>query len=441
VNISKDFTCQLLATAGQTFFGGLYIVVLYKLVSAEDFGVYSLLTSITAIGFQILDYRPQEAVPRLMGVIDNSNQRKLIEVWVQLNILDLLTKTVCAFSLIVFFAASKYCLDKKPTNTESVAVVLIVVASTYVSKLGNGVAQAALRVTQNYHAIAIIVTVEHGAKLGYLAISYALGHESLNNILSGSLAISAIVCIAANIIGWKNWKQKYAPNLPLREFPPKNINRFLFNSRDNWKYVLGNVAFSIIDLPAKELDVIICSAYLKIQDVGTYKLCKLAAGLLWKPFEPVLLILVPRLTLLIQTHDHKQIRDLVSKVSKTAFLVASVLYILELLLSSYGSAVYDKLGLQTAIHQLPYMTFWIVIAAPLVWTHSLLASFGLSWSILIASIISNAVALWCINDLTASWGLKGAGVAWSLGLCGYYVVAFFILLKNPKTKGIFNQCI
>ncbi|HTX19409.1 MAG TPA: oligosaccharide flippase family protein [Bacteroidota bacterium] len=217
-------------------------------------------------------------------------------------------------------------------------------------------------------------------------------------------------------------------NLPAAEAAPSFEGRLL---KGIWKFSAGMGGISVLAVILTQLDKIVLSKMLPLEEFGYYMIASVVAMSLGRVFTPVFFSIYPRFTQLVSVKDHESLRLLYHKVCQ----FMSVLVLPAAAVVAFFS--YDVILLWTQNPTTAEKTHLIVsvmiggtalngIMNP---PYALQLAFG--WTKL--SVIKNIIAVIIVGPLivllTNSYGAVGAAGAWLILNIGY------VLFEIPVMHG------
>lgn len=429
VGFLANLRWQYLANLAVGLLGGLYLLMLGRMYSPEEFGLYSVCLAIATIIFSFTDFRLQEATIKFVdpNAQSSSEARLFAEA---LFTLDFIAKFGSTFIGVIVFLNFQYIL---PAENSAQFIFVLCIANLAVGKIGNSVAIGLIRSAERFNVHAQILAAEWSARLLLTAIAIFAFQVSL----TFALFISVLVSLASNvtmlILGIKYSHTK------IRWLFLNNRTQLasLLNTMRN--FVLPSYGISLLENMAKEADVAVVALFLPLPLVGIYKMTKSLALMIWKAADPVFLVIMPVLVRFVRDGDRtgliiflRRLSIMLAAAACIIIIVAAVLvpYIVDLFL---GSEYVRIIGI------FPIMMGWILFSLPLIWVHAYAAAIGRPSLQLIGSGAGNALLLLLLIILTPLFGLEGAAVSWSIGLGATFVASFLALRQqNAFKKEIFE---
>jgi O-antigen/teichoic acid export membrane protein len=197
------------------------------------------------------------------------------------------------------------------------------------------------------------------------------------------------------------------------------------------KFAGGMVATTLATLALTQLDKVILSKMLSLEDFGYYTIAVSLASMLTKPATLVLTATLPRMTQLATASDEASLEQLYLKSSAlvswlvlpvTGLLVAFSVELLTVYLSSAENAykiapLFSILAIGYALHAITHIPYGLTIAYG--WS-----KFGVYFG-----IINSIVLIPMIIIATNAYGAMGAAIVWG-GLCLSYITVYMVIIHK-----------
>lgn len=424
----RNVRWQFVANASQALLGGLYLVVLGRLLGATDFGLFSTIMAIVSVAGLLLEMRLQEVVARDFCQVD-SNATTPQQA---MHLVDLfLLETASRLLPVLAIAATAYALTqafKLPANTHGMLV--LAAAAFLVSKAGNSVSTGLLRVLSRTDLIARCMSFDWGLRLAlttllgavfgldlWLALVVAFLVGAGCNLLQVSLAIRAYNELGTPLTlrGWR-------------------IGEGIARLRAARRLIAANLGVSATDLMAKDLDVAMISSVLSADKVGLYKMSKSFVQVLWRAIDPFYLAVMPEVQKLWQQREVPALKRLLRKTSLRLLALAAVLAAIGItLVWLFGTWVLGP-GYEEVPRLMLTMSPWLLICGPLVWGAPLAIAVNRPELATMGSALGMVLGLAAFSLLLPPLGLVGAAVAWNLTLISGFVFTAVVASFQARTR-------
>ncbi|MBS1835882.1 MAG: lipopolysaccharide biosynthesis protein [Acidobacteria bacterium] len=407
---------QYAANLGVGGLGALYILFLARLLGAQGFGVYAVLTAIPTVVFNAFDFRSQEVLIYFhaqLGRDPRVNPSTIASMFV---IDGVVRTTALLSSLLVALVVSSTMGLRIGIDT-----ILLVCLTVFLAKVFSGPAMGLLRVRERLDFFVSLQFTDWTLRLTSLGLLVLTGTVSLNHVL-----ITQCVCAGAiNAVIFREAGREHVREFGRRLF--LSMQNALPDARLHWRMLGANQGISIMDSVVKEADTIIVGYLLSVQASGLYKMAKNFAGIAWRAADPIYIVIMPILSQYWARDEHDALNSFVRKTTLVLTAASVMLYVgtcvgVNLVVPYFLGPEYQQ---SAAIY--PLASFWIVVAMPLIWTHSLAISAGKPGLQAWAGAFGNLIGLagLCVGALVI--GLKGAAIGLSLAYMMPFVIACFLL--------------
>lgn len=414
-DLLKSLKWQYFLNVGIGILGACFLIALGRLLGPTSFGTYTLCAALPAVAVVLLDCRLQEFV---LYAKENSEEAYFPSLFASLLWFDAAAKLLAAALSIGAFLF----LEHRGYQGIYLEAVLLSIALVFVSKCLSGPAMGLLRSCGKLEYFSTAQVLDWAFRLLALGLLALTGRVSIANVLATQIVIGGLV----NVIVVR--RALLELKLSFRQFVegPRGLPRLL---KENAKLIFANQGISATESVVKELDVIVSGIFLTTAQVGTYKLAKGMAGIVWRLADPIFIVIMPKLAKL---HSNGQMDEL------NAFLRALMLILAPGAALLFGASVVGILLVgplllgpeySEAVQLYPLAAMWIVIALPLIWTHSVSVASGKPVIQFLGSGLGNGIGLLAI--WLGSWqlGLEGAMIGMSLAYCLPFVFAFVLLRR------------
>lgn len=413
--ILKSLRWQYFLNIGVGLLGAAYILAISRLLGPSAFGVYALCTALPTVTAALLEFRLQEFVIFLK---EHSERQRFVTLLAAVFWFDVLTKLLaaaCAIGAAALLEVQGY----EGIESRWVIVAAILVLST---KTLSGPAMGILRSHGKLEYFSLAQVGDWTFRLIALAALAFADDLGIASILWSQVAVGALFNLA--VIR----RALIEVDLPLARVATgwKHLPALV---RENARYMFPNQGISATEAVVKELDVLVCGLFLTTAQVGTYKVAKSMAAIAWRLADPIFIVILPKLARLHSLGQAEELRAFV----RTLTLVLAPSGMILFAASVAGVWLVGPLALgpdyADAIRLFPVAASWMLVALPLVWTHSLSVASGRPLIQFAGSGLGNAIGLAAIWIGAWQVGIAGALVGLSLAYALPFVFAFLLLRR------------
>lgn len=412
---------QLIANAGQAFFGGLFILLLGRLLGPAEFGIFSAIVALVSVVSLVTDMRLHEVVARDFCHLDEGQWTKPTDRFylVDLCILDGISRLLPCLLLVLFASHWGPMIQLAASNT---TLLVLATVGFFFSRLSNNISVGLLRVLGRTDLIAFctigdwglrLVTVMAVSMFTTLTVTVALWTVALVSSLANFTQCLLTFRVLADRIGqdfWLGWR----------------FEKIISRLRQASRMVFASMGLSASELMAKDLDIALLARLLSEDKVGVYKMAKTAIQLLWRAIDPFYLAIMPEVQKLWQKNDFTGLKRL---LVRTSLFLAGLAVLLTGL--GYGGALWlVEPFLGEGFKEVPglmlVMSPWVILCAPIIWGLSLSIAVNRPEFATYGSFIGLLIGLISYNKLTPLYGLNGAAIAWNLTLLSGMLLTFIL---------------
>lgn len=416
----RDMFWQYAANFGVAIFGALFVLSAGKTMGPASFGVYAVTAAVPTVINAFFDYRLQEvSIVLLSNRVEPAVAAK--------NVRSLLRFDVFSRLLAFAFAIPAGAFVGQWFNYDTpLAASVLAAFLTFGTKAGNGSSIGIMRMSGNIQKYALLQSLDWAIRfVAFLTIS-ELKSPTIEMAFFIQLPSAIIINIVTVVMALRLSKKMFGEYSKdsaifedLRHFCAKNA-RFLLSSQ----------CISAIDSIVKELDTLICGVFLTPQSVAVYKMSKSLAAVFWKFVDPIFVIIMPNVAQFASTGRMAELSTILRKA--TALLAfAGVIVFLSGWAISYP---FSNIVLGTEYADIPivfpWISIWIVVALPLIWTHSVAMATGRASLQAIAGLIGGILGLAGLVLGAAIGGLIGASIGLSIAFAAPFAVSFILLLRE-----------
>jgi O-antigen/teichoic acid export membrane protein len=417
IDVLRMARWQYFLNIGLGVIGAVYMLVLGRLLGAAAFGFYTLCVAVPTFVFSFSDARLQECILYLHANAGSKREFRTQAV------------AICAFDVVVrviAFAASVLVgvvIIRLGYAKVDEHLVLLATLTVIATKLISTPSMGVLRANGEMSFFSIMQVADWAMRLVSLIVLYAADVISLQNVLiaqivSGGIFNVFVILRAIRILQLNSLRQVIAD--------ARNIAPVL---RANRGLVFGSQAISAMDSVVRELDVLICGLFLSVAQVGIYKMAKSLAGIAWRLADPVYIIVLPRLAALYAAKDHDRLAHLTRLLTLGLAGFSLILYFASVAGVDFVGPSLVGPEYARAVVLYPLAAAWIVVALPLLWTHSLAIAAGRPVIQMWGGLLGNGIGLLALFIGAHSFGLTGAAIGLSLAYCLPFVFSFLLLRR------------
>jgi O-antigen/teichoic acid export membrane protein len=411
--ILKSLRWQYFLNIGIGVLGAAYILSLSRLLGPESFGTYTLCAAFPAVAAAMFDYRLQEFV---LYIRENCGRSEFPRILAALFWFDALSKLLVVGLALAAFAVLK------ARGYEGIYFHFVLLSSVliFVGKSFSGPAMGTLRSCGKLEYFSTVQVTDWFFRLLALAGLFLAGRVDIpavlwSQIVIGGLFNAVVVARAMREIGLT--RQQFVSG-------PRSAPRLL---RENARLIFANQGISATDAVVKELDVLVSGIFLTTSEIATYKVAKSMAAIAWRLADPVLIVIMPKMARLHSLGRKSELQAFVSAL--TLALTPSAVVIFTVSVAGVFIVGPFVLGPEYAqsIALFPLASAWILVALPLVWTHSLSIASGKPGLFFAGGGLGNGIGLLAILLGASQFGIEGALVGLSLAFCLPFVFSFVLL--------------
>lgn len=421
--LARTFDKELLTSIRWQYFlnigigilGAAFILTLGRLLGSQWFGIYTLCVAIPSVVAAVLDSRLQEFV---LYINEHADRPELRRILVALLWFDLLGK-VLIVTLSIAICAIMIALDYSGLSLGFVSIAAGLVLG---SKAMSGPAMGILRARGLLEVFSIAQVADWFFRLLALGTLYLVNWVSIESVLWSQVVIGTLF---NGYVVRRACRSTEVDIASLR----LGLGGMIPVLSQHRNQIFGNQAISAMDVVVKELDVLVCGIFLSPTLVGTYKIAKSLSAIAWRLADPIYIVILPKLARLRATGRSVELVTFTRHLTAGLSLAAIALYCG----AALGVALIGPLAVgpeySEALTLYPLASVWIVIALPLVWTHSLAIASARPVIQFLGGGIGNSVGLVAIWLGSAHYGVRGALVGLSLAYCLPFAFSFYFLRR------------
>lgn len=416
----RSLRWQYIGNIGAGLLGGAYFLYLGRELGLAGFGLYALCLSVASLIFGLSDMRLQEAVIRFAGhSAAEGEAAAAANILKSLLLLDGLVRTVGFLAVCALSPLIAVYIVKDPT---SVPLLCLTALSLIITKIGNAPSLGLLRLVDRFDLTAAIAIADWFFRLVLTVCLASFVELSPYHILLIAIVSGGVANIFTIAIGITTWSRLYGNINPDM---PSNLRQELLRMKN---FVTSSHGISLLDSVVRDMDSIVVGFFVSVPAVGIYRMGKNIALLVWRVSDPIFLVVMPVIGRYISNDDMLGLRHFLKRITIISLLVAISLFVgVNLAVPIIVSWFLPQFEASSAL--LPWLTGWIVISLPLIWTHALAAAAGKPWIQLKASFIGNVIGVILLVLLTRLFSITGTAIAWSVGLSTTFVSGYLMLRR------------
>ena len=405
---------QYVASAAQGLLGGANILLLGKILGAQAFGSFSLITAFVATAALFCEARMQEIVVRTFHSLGEHPNGENLPNNASLKLRDyfMFETLTRIFPAVVLVVAAPWLIAGYGISVENTVLVITAAVGFVFAKSGNGTAVGLLRVMDQANLIAAGMTVDWGIRLFFSLILAFFNQLTV----ASALLITLVSPVIVNFWYIGKARQIFNDHTVDVAKPVWHFSGMFGRLKEDTKLISAQIGLSISDFMAKDLDIVIISTSLTLDKVGIYRIAKYLVQIVWKMIDPFYLALLPEVQRLWTAQRIDELKILLLRSSIQLFAIAALSVLA--MIAGINTIGVRFLGAQYA--ELPQlvlqMSGWLLICGPLIWGGTLAFAIRRPEITLIGSMIGSAVGLTLFFLLVPIMALSGAAIAWSATL-------------------------
>jgi O-antigen/teichoic acid export membrane protein len=288
-----------------------------------------------------------------------------------------------------------------------------------------------------------------------------LEEQVLLNILSSAVAtvskigsIIVIIFVSSSIISYLKWilmisffELAILYYFTWANIPKKNrVNLFSANfMKDIWKFSTTLTATTLFATILKQLDKILVSRLLPLDQMGYYMTATTVTNSLIKLVNPTVASVFPRMSSLFFQKNYQLLSELYHKATQLTQIIIAPLACLLVFFSYEILLIWtqsEAVAINTRI-ALTILSIAVLFNTALQTHYILVFAGGLTWIPMICNIISSIILVPIVYYAIVNFGISGAGLSWLLLNVAYFFVipkiTHFYILKSDYYRWILND--
>jgi O-antigen/teichoic acid export membrane protein len=395
--------------------GGVYLIFLGRVLGAQQFGLYALVSAVATLAFASIDLRVHEATVKFTSEWKTKRDETARSV-AALLIVDCLSRLGVWLLLVLSIpVVSRLLLHESGWN----GLLLVAYSGLLLSKLGNNWALGTLRAFGLFDWHATVLLSSWMAKLFGTVVMFFTGTLDILSVL-----VMAYVCdVVANAMAVvRATRELRARRLLTSVRPvgffgtPPAVRRFLFNG----------IGISLSDSLMRELDTTIVGWNLPLEAVGVYRMSKNLLLLAYRAMDPVCTVLMPEFARLAAIGNYSEIMRIGFRVTRILFLVTLTALVcgfalLPVLVPMLLGPQFSDVTRITLI-----MLVGLLVGGPLLWSYALWVAAGQMGMQLRANVLAAVCAGTLFLVLTPWLKVTGAAVAFAVTVSLPFLLSFLL---------------
>lgn len=416
----RDMAWQYIASFGVAIFGALFILAAGRVLGPEDFGVYALAAAVPTVVNALFDYRIQEV--SIVVLSEKGERASLARDVRSLFLIDLLARTV---SFAISVPAGIFILGVMGFSVDPM-VLLLAALGVFFAKAGSGVAIGLMRLSGNIQYYALLQSLDWALRLLGFAGVYLWGRVTIESAFLVQVPSALAINLAILYFAFRISRLTYGASdsagrsgALLRNF-----------CRARAKLLLSSQSISAVDSVVKELDTLICGAFLSAHHVAVYKIAKSIAAIAWKCVDPIFVVILPNIAAYTAEGRIAELSAILKKATIYLFAIAVAVF-LTMWAVSYPF-VHFVLGPAYGDVPLilPFISVWIILSLPFIWTHSVAMASGHAALQAFSGLAGAIVGVAALVLGAATWSVYGAALGLSIAFAAPFVISFILLVKK-----------
>lgn len=417
LNFLRNLRWQYVATFGTALLGGLYLILVGRVLGVREFGVYSLCLSVATLISNFVDLRLQEVAIRFLSHPEGEHgEERAQTTLLSLFAYDAVARSVAAIATL---AAAPLLARTILHDASAFSYIALAAAAVFFSKVGNMPAAGVLRVADRFEWTAWLTLTDWSGRLVVTAVAAVVFGLSIPLILLLALIVSGTINLATIWFSLTAWRLRH---------PRRYGWRVSLGNRELWKFIGSCYGISICDNAAKEFDTTLVGGLLNVEAAGIYRMTKSFVYLVWRIGDPIFLVVMPEFTrLLRQSRD--ELLHFLRRLTASLAVATLAIYVISVALMPLVVRLFLGAKFAAVATVYPIMLSFVLIALPTVWSHALLAAAGRPDIQLRANVLGNLILVVAMYALASRFGVYGAAAGWSLGLAATFVLSFVFLWR------------
>lgn len=420
----RDMVWQYVASFGVAIFGAIFILAAGRVLGPAEFGAYAIAAAVPTVVNSLFDYRIQE-----VSIVVLSEKRDGEDATSDLRSLflfDLLSRTV-AFAVSI---PAGILVLKALGFTVDPIVPILAALGIFFAKAGNSVAVGVMRLSGNIQQYAVLQSLDWALRLAGGVALYLLATVTIKTAfliqVPSALLINLWILFLARRIAFRTYGKGNGERGSLRSLAA------FYRSRS--KLLLSSQSISAVDTVVKELDTLICGIFLSAHNVAVYKIAKSISIMAWKCVDPVFVVILPNVAAYASEGRMGELSAMLKKATICLSLAAVVAFLAIWAISYPFTEYFLGSSYADVPSIIPFISVWIVIALPFIWTHSVAIASGNAALQALSGAIGAVIGVAALVLGSASWSIYGAALGLSLAYSANFVISFVFLLKKKIVR-------
>ena len=419
----RDMIWQYVASFGVAIFGAIFILAAGRVMGPTEFGIYAIAAAVPTVVNALLDYRIQEvSIVILSEQAEQTDREEAARSVRSLFLFDFVARLV---AFLVSIPAGVIVLKLLGFDT-SLMVSLFAALGVFFAKAGNGVAIGIMRLSGNIQKYAILQSIDWALRLAGFAAVVIFGSITIETAFLVQVPSALLINLWILRLAYRIAVENYGVGRA-RAGAVTHLRAFC---RSRFKLLLGSQSISAVDSVVKELDTLICGIFLSAHNVAVYKIAKSIASIAWKCVDPIFVIILPNIATYISSGRVAELSGILRKATFYLFFLALVIFLAVWALS-YPFTFYILGPAYEKVPSIfPFISIWIVIALPFIWTHSVSMASGNAALQALSGLAGAIIGVVALVLGAASWSLYGAALGLSVAYAAPFVISCIFLVKK-----------
>jgi O-antigen/teichoic acid export membrane protein len=423
IRFRKNLKWQITSNLLQAGLGGLYLLLIGRVLELNEFGILSIILALVSVFGQIFDFRIQDLAMRDFHHLDTSNKNKK-KSFLIIDLLSIETMSrVLSFTFLMIY--SLYFINKNKLGDDALYFIFIAGLGFLFSKIGSSLTVGLFRVLNKANYTTFFLSLDWGLRLLISIIISLFFKISIEAILLINLCVGAVVNIIQILSLKKILEPKYF-NLKFIRWNFKESFKRIFKQKN---FLITNLSISLSDLVAKDLDILIIAIYLSLENIAIYKMAKNFIYLTWKLIDPFHLTLLPELMKINKKNTRDTLVRFILQISKWLFIFSIFIVFAGFLLLKFFVIKLLGKGYESIDYVYLVMSIWISIGALFVWVHPLSIAINRPKYAFWGSFFGALIGLPFFYYLTQKYGVYGSSFASAISIGLSFLISAFLLKR------------
>ncbi|GDY20577.1 hypothetical protein LBMAG56_19230 [Verrucomicrobiota bacterium] len=425
---------QYVTTGSSLVFGFSYTILLGRWLGAGDFGLLAVAMGFSAVIFQFVDLRLNEAVVKYVHEYHAAGEMERCAAAVRLSLLANGLSACLALGLLLLLA--RVGPPVLLNDSRGLAILGWCGLSSFLTSVGSATAMGLIRMFGLFREQAILSLGVQGGKLALTAAAILWWHFDLVGVAILAAALSAVNNLLFLWMTLRHFRAKVSARLWRAPF-----SLLQDQIGDMRKFVRNTYLFSVMSIPTKELDVTFLGWFADAATIGHYRVAKSFMSAIWAATDPAFYVVYPELVKFWVDRNLMEMQKFIHQITWIFGVSGVVLVGLAAVVvppimqlaagSEFAASRAYFLGMLWGI------LFWL----PLLWANPLLLAIGRSDLAVKGAAVGAGISLLLYCGLVPLFGGIGAALSNALGgvcssLVGFWMVRSSDLLSKVKSNAV-----